>query len=213
LSDACLEELASTARMSRWRRNQVALQQGEPGDALVMVVSGRVKLRTVAPGGRERIVGLVEAGGVFGELALLDGEPRSATAVALEPTLAVILRRRAVQNVLRSDASFAERMIVHLCARVRRTTMLIEESIYPDPTTRLARRLRDLVHQMGRGDQEGWVLEGLSQQDLADAVGLARESVNKLLRAWRSDGIVAVERRTVVVRDLSRIQQMARLDA
>ncbi|HYC00224.1 MAG TPA: Crp/Fnr family transcriptional regulator [Candidatus Limnocylindrales bacterium] len=214
LSEELVAKLAARARLAQWARNQVIVRKGDPGDAMMIVVTGRVKITSVADSGRERILNIIEPGESFGEMALLDGEPRCADAVALEPTTALVLGRPTFEELLRSEPAFAQQIIADLCRRLRKTTTLLEDSLFLDPTTRVARRLRAMIHETGRPPRNGthWTLQGLSQQDLADAVGLTRESVNKVLSTWRSEGIVELERRTIVVHNLARIHQMARID-
>jgi CRP/FNR family cyclic AMP-dependent transcriptional regulator len=211
LSEDSLKKLALQARVCSWPRGRVILRTGDPGNAMMIVVDGRVKIMTVAPSGRERILNIIEAGESFGEMALLDGAPRCADAEAIEPTTALVLGREPFDALLQSDPAFARRVIADLCARVRKATALVEDTLFLSPATRIARRLRAMMHQNeNREDASSeWVLEGLSQQELADAVGLTRESVNRQLRAWQADGTVALRRRVVVVRDRGAIQRMA----
>lgn len=214
LSDDALRRLAGQVRTVAWERGRVVLRAGDPGNSMMIVVTGRVKITTGAPSGRERILNIIEPGETFGEMALLDGAPRCADAEAIEPSTALVLGREAFDALLDSDPVFARRVIADLCARVRKATELVEDTLFLSPATRLARRLRSMIHQNGHSPQvdEEWVLDGLSQQELADAVGLTRESVNRLLRAWQAEGLVTLRRRTVVVRRLADLQRIASSD-
>jgi CRP/FNR family cyclic AMP-dependent transcriptional regulator len=214
LEPEAVAKLAAEVRIARWTRNQVVLRKGDPGNAMMIVAKGRVKITSGAENGRERILNIIEPGESFGEIALLDGHPRSADSVALEATTAVIVGRKQFAGLLESNPGFALRVIEDLCKRLRKTTTLVEDSLFLDPGPRLARRIRALIHEIGKpgADGESWVLEGLSQQDLADAVGLTRESVNKLLRSWQAEGIVELERKSVAVRNVERLRRLARAD-
>lgn len=193
----------------------MVLRKGDPGNVMMIVATGRVKITSASENGRERILNIIEPGESFGEMALLDGEPRCADSVAMEPTTALVLGRKQFEDLLHANPAFALQLIADLCHRLRKTTTLVEDSLFLDPAVRLARRLRALVHEVARGPDgdSDWVLEGLSQQELADAVGLTRESVNKLLRAWYADGIVSLERRTVIVHDVAALSRLARIGA
>lgn len=211
LSEESLRRLAQQVRLVTWDRGRVILRTGDPGSAMMIVVSGRVKITTASPSGRERILNIIEPGETFGEMALLDGSPRCADAEAIENTTAIVIGSEAFDSLLQSDPAFARRVIADLCGRIRKTTALVEDTLFLSPATRLARRLRAMVHQNGHGAETGpeWVLSGLSQQELADAVGLTRESVNRLLRNWQAEGLVSLKRRTVVLTNLAEIQRIA----
>lgn len=211
LSEASLRRLAEQVRSVRWERGRVILRTGDPGTSMMIVVEGRVKITAAGGNGRERILNIIEPGETFGEMALLDGAPRCADAEAIESTLALVVGREAFDELLDSDRAFARRVIVDLCARVRRTTSLVEDTLFLSPATRLARRLRALAQQHGMacGGATPWTLEGLSQQELADAVGLTRESVNRLLRGWQAEGLVVLSRKTVVVQNPDELQRIA----
>lgn len=150
----------------------------------MILVEGRVKITTAATNGRERILNILEPGETFGEIALLDGAPRCADAEAMEPTSAIVVGRESFEELPACDPMVARRGIADLCTRVRKTTAVVEDTLFLSPATRQARRLRALVQQGGgvANGHNGWTLEGLSLQELADAVGLTRESVNRQLR-------------------------------
>ncbi len=211
LDEESIRRLVSQVRIARWPKNHVILRKGDPGNSMMIVAAGRVKIVSVADNGRERILNLIEPGESFGEMALLDGEPRCADSVTIEATTALVVGRKHFEALFRDSPGFAQLVLADLCRRLRKTTSLVEDSLFLDPAIRLARRLRALAHEIGRnGGREGEVvLEGLTQKELADAVGITRESVNKLLRAWRNEGIVALERRTVVLKSLPALSRLA----
>lgn len=191
------------------------LRNGDPGNSMMVIVEGRVKITTAATNGRERILNIIEPGETFGEMALLDGAPRCADAEAMEPTSAIVVGREAFEELLASDPTVARRVIADLCTRVRKTTALVEDTLFLSPATRLARRLRALAQQEAGSIANAhaeWTLEGLTQQELADAVGLTRESVNRLLRQWQASGLVSLRRRTVVILRPAEMQRIAASD-
>lgn len=178
---------------------------------MMIVVQGRVKITTRATNGKERILDLVGPGESFGEMSLLDGEPRCADAKAVELTTAVVLGRKVFEELLESDRAFARHIIADLCARVRKTTALVEDTLFLSAKARLARRMRAMAKPNGVpvDGQAQWTIDGLSQQELADAVGMTRENVNRLLRAWRAAGIVTLRQRAILVHDLVELQRIA----
>lgn len=207
-----LHHLAERVRFCEWPRGATILRKGDPGDAMMIVVLGRVKITSVTDSGRETVLNIIEPGESFGEMSLLDGEPRCADAVATEATKAIVLGRKPFQEALAADRTFGIQLIADLCRRLRKTTAIVEDTLFLDPPTRLARRVRNLVQDNGTQRDDGmWVLKGISQQELADAVGLTRESVNKLLNHWQNDGLVSIERRGLVVRDLSQVERLGHI--
>jgi len=144
-------------------------------------------------------------------MALLDGEPRCADAKAIEPTTAIVLGREVFEELLESDRVFARHIIAELCVRVRKTTALVEDTLFLSSAVRLARRLTAMMGPNGVPVDGHPVrtVEGLSQQELADAVGMTRENVNRLLGAWQAAGIVTLRQRAVVVHDVVELQRIA----
>lgn len=204
--------LAATASVVRWGRGRKILRAGESAAAMMIVVSGRVKITANGRNGKERILNIVEPGQTFGEMAVLDGERRSADADALEDTCAIVVPRAAFDSMLDGEPFVARRIIAELCSRLRIATSLIEDTMFVSAETRLARRLCGLAERRagGAGDECGWSVEGLSQQELADAVGVSRESVNRVLRRWQSLGVVALSYRSVAILDIRRLKRLAR---
>lgn len=202
--------LAERLRLVKWHRGRTVLRAGDSGTTMMIVVKGRVKLMMSAPNGRERILHIVGPGETFGEMSMLDGGQRSADAETLEPTTALVLGQETCDGLIDSDPAFARRLIADLCLRVRRTTSLLEDALFLSSDVRLAKRLRTMAKPNGQllDGRPELVLEGLSQQDLADAVGVSRESVNRQLRAWQDAGFVTLRHRAVVVHDIDGLERL-----
>ena len=195
------EEVLRTATERRWPRGATIFQKGEPGSALMAVLRGRVRISTVSPAGRELTLNVIDAGGIFGELALLDGEPRSADAAALEDTLLLIVERRHFAPLLARNGDLSNRLLGVLCQRLRRTSRTLEEIALLELPERLARALIQLGQDYGQNVDGGVRLDiRLSQRELSALVGASRESVNKQLALWRANGVVALERGKIVLR-------------
>ncbi len=178
-----------------YRKGQVILREGDEGDSLFVIVSGRVRIYTFSADGHELSYGIFGDGDFFGEMALLTGDPRSANAEAMEWTEVLVLRRSAFREHLLCNPSTAIRVIETLSARLRETNASVEELISLNVTQRVARKLLDLADRYGVAGPEGVLIDlDLSQEAIASLVGTTRESTNRALSQMRSQGILDLER-------------------
>lgn len=201
---ATLERLAASMRTRRFRRGEVIFHIGDPGDALFVIISGEVKISLPSETGDEAILATLRSGDVFGELALLDGAPRSASAAALTATETVVLPRDRFRELIATEAHVRDALLASLAAELRRLTTHVEELHFLDITGRLAARLVRLAQDGGTRMPDGAIRlrTSLTQADLAAMVGCTRQSVNKLLGQFTDDGLVRLEREGIVVIDL-----------
>lgn len=211
LADADLATVASSVRSRRYRRGDVIFHQGDPGDALYVIVGGRVKISSPSEAGVEAILATLRPGEFFGSLALLDGAPRSATATAAEATETLILPRPVFRQLLHEQAGIRDHVLGELAGELRRLTHHVEELHFLDIAGRLAARLARLA-EAGTPDGDGAIrIEGpITQGELAAMVGSTRQSVNKLLGYLTEDGLIRQERDAIVVLDLPGLQRAAR---
>jgi CRP/FNR family cyclic AMP-dependent transcriptional regulator len=187
----------------RYAHGDVLVRQGEEITCLRLVTEGAVRLSAIAPSGREVVVGLLAAGDVFGELALLGGgaSPVEARAVG-EATSVVTLPLGALRAVLQRAPATAEELLRLIAARLHRTAAALEEALAHDVPTRLSLRLRDLARAHGTAGAGGVSLPPrLTQEELARMVGATRESVNRSLADLTGRGLVRMEDRRYVVPD------------
>ena len=204
LDAAALERVAVGMRSRRFRRGEVIFHLGDPGDALFVIVTGDVKISLPSETGDEAILATLGPGAVFGELALLDGAPRSATATALGPTETVVLPRDRFRELIATEAGVRDALLASIAGELRRLTTHVEELHFLDITGRLAARLVRLAQDGGTVLEDGSVRlrSNLTQADLASMVGCTRQSVNKLLGQFTDDRLVRLERDGIVVTDL-----------
>lgn len=211
-SDMSPEHLAPLVTMlqrRRYRKGQTILRQGDEGDSLFVIVSGRVRIYTLSPEGHELSLTICDQGDFFGEMAMLDGEPRSANAEAMEPTEVLVLHRRAFRNHLLSNPLAAVHIIETLSQRLRRTTESAEDFVTLNVPQRIARKLLELVEHYGVEEEEGVLIDlDLSQEAIASLVGTTRESANRALSRLRERGIVRVERVRIRVLDPEKLQEL-----
>lgn len=210
-SRTMLESLAGTLRRRRFRRGEVIMHQGDPGDSLHIVAAGAVKILLPSTEGEEAIIATLRAGDFFGELSLLDGEPRSATAVAVEATETLSLPRNVFRELLDTHPELRDAMFAALTHLLRRLTHHVEELHFLDLAGRLAARLAQLARQAqplaGEGPVElDWPY---TQSDLAAMIGGTRQSVNRLLADLIADGLVRLEHEHLIVTDVELLERRA----
>ena len=199
------EELAEIVRFSSERRvgkGATIFQKGDDGSSLMAVLAGRVRISCISAEGREITLNVIDAGEVFGEIALLDAKPRSADACALDDTLLMVVERRHFLPFLRRNEDLYLRLLSVLCERLRQTSLALEEMALHDLPARLARMLLKLSQDYGRPAPGGGVRIDfkMSQRDMSTLVASSRESVNKQLRSWREQGILDEEDGHIILR-------------
>lgn len=204
--------LAAVVRTRRYRRGEVIFHQGDPGDGLHIVLAGRVKISSPSDTGVEAILATLRPGEFFGALALLDGEPRSASATAAEASETLILPRDRFRQLLNDVPGLRDHVFAVLAGELRRLTNHVEELHFLDIAGRLAARLARLAEEQGAPDEDGAIrLDGpITQGELAAMVGSTRQSVNKLLGYLVDDGVIRIERDAIAIVDLAALQRAAR---
>jgi len=211
LPEEALEVLAPHLRRRTYRRDTMIFHRDQAGDALYIVGEGHVRIFLPGEEGAELTVDLAGPGDVFGELALLDGGARSASAEAVEDAVLYTLTREAFLRALETTPGLAVRLIELLGARLRHVTAYAESLAFLDVQARLARILLDLAdrHARGRDGQTVEIGVDLTQSELASMVGATRERVNRALGALRSQGLVALRGRRIFLLDPLRLRQRA----
>jgi CRP/FNR family cyclic AMP-dependent transcriptional regulator len=213
LEDADRARLAEYAQMVRYAADSVIFQRGDPGDSMMAVITGRVKICIHSLEGKELILNIIKTGEVFGEISLIDGEPRTADAVALENCQLLVLERRDFQRHLDENPRMAGRLLAILCQRLRRTSAHLEESLLLEVPARLARVLLHLSHAYGIPAKSGVCIDvKLSQQQLGSIAGITRESVNKQLGLWQKAGWITVRSGYVTVLEPDSLAQLSGFD-
>lgn len=210
LEPALLDELIAYGSTRTCRAGETIFQREEEGTSLMVVLEGRVKISTFAADGKETVLNFIDPGEVFGEIAVLDGKPRSADATALERTELFELRRRELVPFLERNPAVAIRLLEAVCAKLRHATRMVEDIMFLETGPRVARGLLRLAEEHGRRRGPAIRLDlKLSQRDLGGYVGLARENVNRQLGLFKAQGLVAIEEGFIVLRDEARLRAIA----
>jgi CRP/FNR family cyclic AMP-dependent transcriptional regulator len=209
LPEAELEQLSARVHRSRYSANEFIFRKNDEGGSLMVIASGRVKIVSVSHNGTEVLLNIIECGEVFGEIALLDGNPRSADAIAATEAELITLHRRDYLPVLYKSPETVDKMTSLLCRRIRQASAFVEDAVFLDASARLFRRLRALAEQYGRPEPDRIgvrIKHDLSQQELGESVGLSRVSINRHLAAWRERGLIEDGRGYTIVSDMSKLE-------
>ncbi|MBI9074878.1 MAG: Crp/Fnr family transcriptional regulator [Desulfatibacillum sp.] len=204
-------ELAALLRIQKVKAGEVLFRKGSEGTTLYLIQSGAVKIVLPSRLGDEMIVTIFSEGDFFGEMALLDNMPRSADAIAIDPTVLLLLNRSDFLHFLQKSDGAIEAILSSLSMRLRRTDDLLEDTSFLNIPARFAKKLLELGDTFGRRDGETLNISlRLTQKDLADMVGATRESINKELRVLREKGIVAISGSSLTIQDISRLKRRVR---
>ncbi|AZN35262.1 Crp/Fnr family transcriptional regulator [Iodobacter ciconiae] len=194
LSHAELTELATQTELRSLRAKQTVVVQGSVGDEMFAVLHGRLKVVRSSDEGKEATICILEAGEMFGEIAMLDGGLRTATVETLEACELLVLRRDSVMQHLEHHPKVMHQMITALCQRLRNADDFLQDTLFLNLPQRLGKMLKQLARQHGIKDENGMLIDlKLTQQELANMVGSSRESVNKQLSAWMEYGWVQMD--------------------
>lgn len=185
--DPALARLASRGILRNYRKNSIVLNEGDTGDSLYVVLQGQVKVYATDENGREITYGTIEAGDYFGEMSL-DGGPRSASVMTLEPTLCSLVSRAAVQQHLAEEPSFALALVAQVIRRARAATETARQMALLDVYGRV---IHTLEGQHGPASSQAPIqLTQITHQQIASRVGASREMVSRLLKDLEKGGYV-----------------------
>lgn len=214
LSDEDSERLSTSLRRRSLKKGEVLFRKGDEGSTLYIVRSGSIRIVLPSSTGDEVTPAILTERDFFGEMALLDGMPRSADAVAMEPSELYALNREDFLLFLKNNEQAIKSIFSFLSMRLRKTDDLLEDVCFLTISTRLARRLVDLAENYGHVDENDSTLHidlRLTQKDLASMVGVTRESINKELRVLREKDLVSTTGNTIQILNMERLKKRAHL--
>jgi len=208
LTDADRQALGRSATRRRYRRGDIIFQKDDPGHSLFIVARGSVRIYVPSTQGADLTLAVLGAGQFFGDLSLLDGRPRSASAAALADTSAVALERSDFVAVIRRRPEAAMSVLAVVARRLRETDEMASDLAFMDVGGRLAKKLLELAAEHGVQRRDGILLDmRVTQEELANMIGGTRESVNRNLSLFRRTGLVAKEGRRFVLRDATGLRR------
>jgi CRP/FNR family cyclic AMP-dependent transcriptional regulator len=203
LSADDVAHFSQLAREKSYPRGSVILFEDDPGDSLFVVREGRVKVVLVAEDGREVILGILGVGEHFGELALIDDQPRSAHVVAMEDSTLLVLRREDFRRRVEQSPAVAWAMLIELSRRLRRADEKIGSLVLLDVPGRIARVILDAAEEAGSEE----IVKPLTHQTIAHVIGASRETVSRAMREFVEAGWITTERRRIKIADRSALER------
>ena len=202
IDEAALRSFANHSHRRRFAAGEVIFRIGAPGQSMMAVLTGTVRISAPSPDGKEIVLADLGAGEVFGEIALLDGKERSADAAALTNCDLLVLERRDVLSYIERHPTIAIKLLEVLCERLRRTDQQIGEIAFLGLPTRLAKAL---LRVSGGAAQAKLAL---SQRELGSMIGGTRESVNRCLREWHRRGFIELDEGWIIIRNAAALEQI-----
>jgi CRP-like cAMP-binding protein len=205
-----IETLLHYARVERYPAGYEVFAKGAPGQSMMAVLRGTVKMSSVSPEGKEIVFNIMNPGDCFGEIALLDGDERSADAVAMTDCELLVLNRRDFIPILEHRADICMILLRILCQRLRQTSEQVEDVLFRHLESRIAKALLHLAESAGLHGIPGSPVElRVPQRELGNMAGGSRESVNKHLQMWHRAGWIDLGKGSIVIRELAAIERLA----
>ncbi|MBM4444396.1 MAG: Crp/Fnr family transcriptional regulator [Chloroflexi bacterium] len=213
LSTAELEAIRKYVFEQAVGKNDMILMEGDPANAVYFVVSGAVKVFKTSVEGKEQILCILRPGESFNDVAVFDGGPNPASAIAMTPVLLYGINRANVETILRDYPNLAANVIRILSKKVRHFVSLVEDLSFRHVTDRLAKLLLEYATDHGTVAGEPGARPRLTQQEMAAVVGTAREVVGRSLKALEEEGAIRMDRHRIVIVNKKRLEQMSGVGA
>jgi CRP/FNR family transcriptional regulator, cyclic AMP receptor protein len=207
LENEMLADLAPHLRRRAFRKDTMIFHRDQAGDALYIIETGKVRVFLPIESGEEFSIDVLGPGDVFGEMALLDGQPRSASAIALEDTVVHVLGHTEFQRHLAASPQFASALLAMLSRRIRHVLDNAEILASLDVYGRVARVLLDMAQRHGLQDRGIVINVALTQQELATMVGATRERINRALATFKTQKLIEMRGRKIAVLDATRLRE------
>ena len=192
-----IDRLCAYAKMKDIKRGATIFTKGEPGQSMFAVCGGTVKISVPSSEGKDAVFNFINEGGIFGEIALLDGHPRTADAIAITKCQLMMIDRRDFLPLLRSYPELATKIIEVLCTRLRHTSEQVEDIVFLDLPGRLAKALLRLAGGPETAAKSQKI--AITQREIGQVIGMSRESTNKQLRDWQRRKLIRLERGGIVI--------------
>jgi CRP/FNR family transcriptional regulator/CRP/FNR family cyclic AMP-dependent transcriptional regulator len=211
LDDGELQQLSSVVREQHYKKHTTIVHVDDPGNALYILKSGLVKVTIEDHNGYEMILRLLYPTDFFGDMSLLDGEPRSATITTQEPSEVLVISRDHFLHIIEQSPGILLKMAAMLSRRLRKTNELIHSLAFFDVYGKVARTLLNLAQERGRVTEQGTVIDmRLTQQELAELAGMTRETMARTLREFQQAGCIRVESGIISILALDMLRREVR---
>lgn len=206
LPQEALDQLAAASRVRRYPRGQILVSEGDPGDYLIVLEDGQLRVSRFSPAGVEAVLSVVDAPASLGELALLDGQPRDASITAQQPVVVRLVPRQAFLAILRTHPQAMEGLLATLAGMVRAANARHADLIGLDLPGRLARWI--LRHAGSPAEPGQVVVMTQSQSELAAELGATRSTLNRALHDLADRGVIDLDGATITLRKVDRLQDL-----
>jgi len=191
LNDSELDSIVALASTTQVAKKSIVVQEGELGNALYVILKGSVKISYYAPDGREVVLSLLQEGSIFGEMSLLDKQPRSATVSTLEESKLAQLRQKDFERPLLNQPQITLKLLTEVVSRLRRTSMVLERISTMDVPHRLYDYIQDYCKRFGKEDADGFSSVKLpTHQLIADQLSTSRETISRAISALKKEEII-----------------------
>ena len=202
------QRLARSIKDYSLKKGEILFHKGSEGDALYIIKQGKIKISLLSNVGDEVVLAIFSEGDFFGEMALLDGMPRSEDAMAIESTDLLVLDRQDFIAFFMNNKKTVQAVLQTLSQRLRRTYDLLEDTCFLQISARFAKKLVELAATHGHQEGSKVCIDlALTQKDLASMVGTTRESINKELRTLREKGLVSIQDNVIGIHNLERLKR------
>ena len=209
LSAGEIDSLIGYARVEHYAAGHEIFAKGSPGQSLMAVLRGSVKVSSLSEDGKEVVFAIFNAGEIFGEMAVLDGDVRSADAIAMTDCELLAVHRRDLLPILEQRADLCMIVLKVLCRRLRQTSAQVEDLMFRHLESRIAKVLLHLAEHSGEhGVHRPAVELHVSQRVLGHIAGGSRESVSKHLQQWRRQGLIDISKGAIMIRDLEALERL-----
>ena len=204
-----LDQLAQLCRQRLISKGNVIFYEDDPGTSCYIIVSGKVKIVVNADDGREHILGVLQENDFFGEMSLIDGQPRSASAICVEDTQVLVIQRDEFLKLLRSNPEIALKLLTALSLRLRATDRNLESLAFLSAPGRVARLLLELGRELGERGPEGLSFtHNMTRQELASLAGTSRETLTRVLMDYQDRGIIALDKNRLTLKNEAKLTEM-----
>ena len=202
--------VAEVSRLKSYERGDVIFSEGDPSDAFMAIVSGRVKVFKSTPAGKEIILEIFGAGDPVGAVAVYEGVPFMASAMTLEPTVVLRIEHAHFGRLLNEDPAFVRGLLSGLTLRLVELTRRLSELSGTRVETRFARLFLKLCDRIGTGERGGtFVNMPLTRQELADLTGTTIETAIRIMSRWQKEDIVHTEKDGFVIVDRAALEEVS----
>lgn len=204
-----IDRIAKLAVTKNIRPGETLFFKNDDGDALYGILDGRIRISTGTAGGQELVLNIIEKDEIFGEIALLDGKPRTADAIAITDCELMVIHRRDVKQLIEQETALAIHFLELAGERLRWLSDRIEDAAFLDVAARLAKQLLHMAEISGEQTSEGVIVKlQPSQAELGQMLGTSRISISKHLRRWRDRDWVSLRRGVVLIKDRESLQNI-----